>query len=123
MLPKDTEVICIMCPLGCRVTVTIDDKGNTLGVANNQCKEGEKYATAELKFPGRILTTTVLTEDSSRKLLPVRTRKAIRKEQLIEVMRFLSQTKVRPPINIGQVVVQNIMGTGVDLVSCDSLRE
>lgn len=120
-MAKETEIICIMCPLGCLVTVTSDDKGNVLAVANNLCKEGEKYAIAECKFPGRILTTTVLTEGSSRKLLPTKTNQPIPRERLMEVMRSLSETKVKPPIKIGQVILPNIMNTGVDLVSTDEL--
>ena len=120
-MPKETEIICILCPLGCRITVTTDDVGNTLGVANNLCKEGEKYAVAECKFPGRILTTTVLTEGSSRKLLPVRTGEPIPKEQLTEVVRSLSQIRVKPPIKVGQVIVPNIMSTGVNLISTGEL--
>ena len=120
-MAKETEIICIMCPLACRVTVTIDDKGDVLSVADNLCKEGEKYAIAECKFPGRILTTTILTEDSVRKLLPVRTNLPIPKERLMEVMRSLAEIKVKPPITMGQSIVTNIMGTGADLVATDEL--
>lgn len=121
-MAKETEIICIMCPLACRVTVTIDDDGTITGAANYLCKEGEKYAIAECKFPGRILTTTILTEGSPRKLLPVRTSKPVPKERLMEVMRFLSRIKVKPPVKMRQVIVPNIKNTGVDLVSTDELQ-
>jgi CxxC motif-containing protein len=120
-MAKETEIICIMCPLACRVTVVLDDKGNVTDVTNNLCKEGEKYAIAECKFPGRILTTTILTEGSSRKLLPARTKEPIPKERLMEVMHSLSETKVKPPVKMAQVIVPNIVGTGVDMVSTDEL--
>jgi CxxC motif-containing protein len=121
-MAKETEIICIMCPLACRVTVTIDDEGTITGVANFLCKEGQKYAMAECKFPGRILTTTVLTEGSLRKLLPVRTDRPVPKERLMESMRSLSEIKVKPPIKMGQIIVSNIIGTGVDLVATDELQ-
>ena len=121
-MAKETEIICIMCPLACRVTVTIDDEDTIIGATNYLCKEGEKYAIAEYKFPGRILTTTILTEDSSRKLLPVRTSRPVPKERLMEVMYFLSQIKVKPPVKMGQVILPNIRKTGVDLVSTDELQ-
>jgi CxxC motif-containing protein len=120
-VPKEMEIICVMCPLGCLVTVTIDDKGNVSGVANNLCKEGEKYAIAECKFPGRVLTTTVLTEGSTRKLLPAKTNQPIPKEKLMESMCSLSGIKVKPPIKMGQIIVPNILGTGADLVASDEL--
>ena len=120
-MAKETKIICIICPLACQVTVTIDDEGNITGVANYLCKQGEKYAISECKFPGRILTTTVLTKGSSQKLLPVRTSKLIPKERLMEVMYFLSQIKVKPPIKMGQIIVSDIKKTGVDVVSTDEL--
>jgi CxxC motif-containing protein len=119
-MAKETRIICIMCPLACRVTVTIDDD-NVVGTADSLCKRGEEYAVAECKFPGRVLTTTVLTEGSSRRLLPVRTAKPVPKDRLMEVMYSLSRTTVRPPILMGQVIVSNISKTGVDVVATDEL--
>jgi CxxC motif-containing protein len=118
---KETRIICIMCPLACRVTVTTDDEGNIVGTADFQCKRGEEYAVAECRFPGRVLTTTVLTEGSWRRLLPVRTAKAVPKDRLMEVMYTLSRTMVKPPIRMGQIIASDINKTGVDVVATDEL--
>ena len=120
-MPKEQGIICVMCPLGCLMTVTIDDTGDVSGVANNLCKEGEKYAIAECKFPGRILTTTVLTESSQQKLLPAKSNQSIPKERLMDAVRSLSGIKVKPPIKMGQVIVPDIIGTGADLIAGDEL--
>jgi len=120
-MPKEQTVICISCPLACMITVTFDDTDDVLGIANNQCKEGEKYAVVECKFPGRILTTTILTEGSSRRLLPARTSKPVPKERLMECMKSLSGTRVKPPVKMGKVIVADIMGTGADLIATDEL--
>ena len=96
-MAKETKIICIMCPLACQVTLTIDDKGDIIGTANYLCKQGKKYAIAECKFPGRVLTTTVLTEGSSHRLLPVRTAKPVPKDRLMEVMYTLSRTMINHP--------------------------
>jgi CxxC motif-containing protein len=120
-MPKEQTVICISCPLACTITVTLDDQGEVLGVANNLCQEGEKYAIAECKFPGRVLTTTVLTEGSSRRLLPARTNKPVPRERLMDIMKSLSQTRVKPPVKMGQIIIPNIMGTGADLMATDEL--
>ena len=120
-MAKKTEIICIMCPKACRIRLTVDNEDNITEVSNHQCKEGEKYAVAEYKFPGRVLTTTLLVEGSARKLLPVRTNKPIPKSKLMEVMYFLCDLKVKPPIKIGQVVVTNIMDTGSDLIATSNL--
>jgi CxxC motif-containing protein len=121
-MPEKREIICIMCPMGCLMTVTVSDNGDVLDVANNMCKEGEKYAIDECKFPGRILTTTLLTQVDSQPLLPAKSAKPVAKEKLIDCMRYLAETKVKPPIKMGQVVIRDIAGTGVDLVATDELQ-
>ena len=120
-MAEETRIICIMCPLACLVTVTTDDEGNIVGTADYMCKRGGKYAIAECKFPGRVLTTTVLTEGSSHRLLPVRTAKPVPKDRLMEVMYSLSQIRVKPPIKTGQVIVSDIKKLGVDVVATDEL--
>jgi CxxC motif-containing protein len=118
---KETELICIMCPLACHVVVTVDDTGNILDVANHQCKEGREYAVAEYRFPARVLTTVILTAAASRHLLPVRSNKPIPKTRLMEVMHSLSKIRIKPPVKMAQVIVSNIAGTGVDMISTDEL--
>lgn len=114
------EIICIGCPLGCCMTLTISSDGNIENVSGNQCKEGQKQAIAELN-PGRVLTTTVLTERSKRPLLPVRTDKAVSKDQLKAIMRATARMKVKPPVKVGQEIAHNILGTGANLISTGAL--
>jgi CxxC motif-containing protein len=120
---KETALICIICPLACHIVVTADDAGNILNVTNHQCKEGREYAVAEFRFPARILTTTLMTAGASRPLLPVRSCKPIPKTRLMEVMYSLSKITIKPPIKMAQVIIPNIVGTGVDMVSTDELFE
>ena len=118
---KEQDIICINCPLGCRVTLTINDSGEVVSVAGNECKKGEKYVVDEFKSPVRVLTATVLTEGSAQVLLPVRTSKPVGKNMLAKCMNALGSIKVKPPVKIGEVVITNIAGTGVNLVSTDEL--
>ena len=121
-MAKKHEIICIRCPLGCRAELSIDDEGNVLDVANTQCKEGKEYAIAEYKSPVRVLTATVLTKGSLKKLLPVKTSKPIHKTRLMDCMHYISKVRVEPPIKMGQVIVSNILNLGADLVSTDELK-
>jgi CxxC motif-containing protein len=120
-MPKEREIICVVCPLACRVTVSIDAKGNVLKVTDNQCKEGKEYALNECKFPGRVLTTTVLTEGSVRKLLPVRSNRLIPKDRLMDCAHFLSKVRAKPPVKMGQIISRSILDTGIDVISTDEL--
>lgn len=111
------DIICIMCPLGCNMKVQVEGQVVT-GVEGNRCKKGAKHAEREVFFPGRILTTTIRTEFHETPLLPVRSNKEIPKERLIECVREISRQSVGDPITLGQAVVKDILGLGVDIVAC-----
>jgi CxxC motif-containing protein len=115
------EIICIGCPLACRVKLTVDDTGAISEIAEYQCKIGKEYAENEYKSPQRVLTATVKTEGSVRPLLPVRTDKPVPKDMIRDCMSALTDVRAKPALTIGSIVVQNILGTGVDLVCTDDL--
>jgi CxxC motif-containing protein len=115
------EIICIGCPMGCHVMLTIDSGENITGLSGNQCKEGRRHAMAEWQHPERVLTATVLTEGSSRQLLPVRTDRPVPKDQQKQIMRATAQIKVKPPVKVGQVIMANILSTGTNLIATGSL--
>ena len=118
-----SEIICTLCPLGCRVELTSDSDGNIISVTGNNCKLGGKYVIDEYKFPARILTATAITQSSKRKLLPIRSNKPIAKGKLLECMYYLPQVRIKPPVKMGQVVVANIANTGADLIATDDMTE
>jgi CxxC motif-containing protein len=115
------EVICIGCPLACRIKLTVDDTGNISEIAEYQCKIGKEYAENEYKSPQRVLTATVKTEGSIRPLLPVRTNRPIPKATIRDCMSALNDVKARPELTIGDVIVQDILGTGADVICTDNL--
>ena len=115
------EIICIECPLACRVKLTVDDTGKITEIADYQCKVGKEYAEQEYKSPQRVLTATVKTEGSVRPLLPVRTDNPVPKDMLRDCMSALTDVSVRPVLTIGSIIVQNILGTGTNVVSTDHL--
>jgi CxxC motif-containing protein len=117
----EENIICIGCPLGCRTTLRIDRRGEVVKMTGYKCKEGRQYVLEEYRNPARIFTTTVLTEKSSRFLLPVRTNRPILKTQLKEAAKALIGVKVKPPIRVGQIILSNLMNTGVDVIATDDL--
>jgi CxxC motif-containing protein len=116
MAAKET-IICIGCPLGCRVTVTQDKKGRILGMKGAECKQGEKYVLKELKDPVRTLTATVRTGDDDYPLLPVRTSRPVLKKLMKPIMKETVNAKVKPPVKAGDVILKNVLKTGSDLVA------
>jgi CxxC motif-containing protein len=120
-MPQKRKIVCIMCPLGCNMTATIDNKGDIISLTDYQCKEGKKYAMNECKFSGRVLTTTILTKSSVCKLLPVRSNGLIPKDRLMGCAQFLAKVRVKPPVKMGQIISRNILDTRVDVISSDEL--
>jgi CxxC motif-containing protein len=118
---QENTFICIGCPLGCEVTLTINKKGDVVGFANNKCKEGEKYVLEEYRNPVRTLTATVLTQSSSQPLLAVRTNKPILKTMLVQSMTVLARARVKAPVKMGDVIVANLLDTGADVVASSNL--
>ena len=111
------DVICIMCPLGCEMKVEIEGMGVT-NVEGNRCEKGAKHAEREVFFPTRILTTTMRTDIPEMPLLPVRSNRGILKEKLGDCVKEISRHTLSGSVISGQVVVENILGLGVDIVSC-----
>jgi CxxC motif-containing protein len=121
MMKNVSEIICIICPLACRVSVAVDDEGHIIQIANFQCKKGKEYAVAEYRTPLRVLTTTVIVEKSRHALLPVRTNRAIPRKELFDCMDHLATIRVKPPLKVGEVIVKNILNTGSDIITTHEL--
>ncbi|WP_432409243.1 DUF1667 domain-containing protein [Wukongibacter sp. M2B1] len=116
------KMICIVCPIGCHLTVAKDD-GGPLGysVTGNKCKRGIDYGIKELTNPTRVITSTVKIKNAHLKRIPVKTNGAIPKDLNFECMKMINSIEVEAPIKMGDVIVKNILGTGVDLVASRSM--
>lgn len=113
---------CIMCPLGCELTVTIED-GAVIDVKGNTCPRGAQYAKDEVTAPKRILTSTVAVEGDLLPLLPVVSACVLPKEKILECAAYLRKVKIQAPVQTGDVVVKNILGLGVDIVASRDMEK
>jgi CxxC motif-containing protein len=113
------KIICITCPKGCEAAVS--KEGDSIQIKGKICRKGKGHFIQEFTEPMRTLTSTVLVEGSSPRRLPVRTRGPIPKKDLFRAMDIVVQAWVRPPVRIGDVIIPNLLGTGVDLISSDDL--
>lgn len=109
-----TELTCISCPMGCRLSVEHDEE-KIATVENNRCKRGITYAENEIFNPTRIVTTTVKIANAG--FLPVKTNLPVPKGLIGDVMKELFGVVVDHSISIGDVVKKNICGTNVDVVA------
>jgi CxxC motif-containing protein len=116
------ELICIVCPMGCHCSIEEDPtapKGYKFGGIT--CKRGEDYAIKEITEPTRMLTSTILIEGARLPRLPVRTSAAIPKERIYDCMALINGLKVVHPVTMGQVLIKDLFGTGVNLIASRSL--
>ena len=119
---RKKEIICILCPLGCRGTVNLDEKGKVGQAENYRCKKGREHAMIEGSTPMRVLTGTVLVDSTRRILLPVRTDRPVPRDILMECARLLCRIKLKAPVEIGEIIVPDIMGSGASVVSSARLE-
>lgn len=110
------ELICIGCPMGCMMTVTMED-GQVTSVIGNTCKRGDDYARKEVTNPTRIVTSSVCVTGGVLPVVSVKTREDIPKGKIPEVMKALKAVTVEAPVNIGDVMLENVAGTGVDIIA------
>lgn len=116
------ELICVNCPKGCRITVTLADS-KVQSITGNSCPKGAEYAAKETTRPERILTSTVRIEGGLWRVLPVITSGAIPLDQMEAVMKTVRTVRVEAPVAMNQVLVADINGLGVDLIASRSMEK
>ncbi len=113
------ELTCIQCPLGCPLTVTVD--GDRVTVEGNTCPRGAAYGEKEVTHPTRTVTSTVVVEGGESARASVKTAQDIPKEKIFDVMSEIRKTKIKAPVTIGDVIIKNAAGTGVDIIATKSV--
>ena len=118
---KERELTCICCPLGCQITAVTENK-TVVSVSGNHCPRGAKYAEAEILHPARIVTTTVPVTGGTQPRVSVKTKKEIPKEKIMDCIRQLKDVHADAPVEIGDVLLENVAGTGADIVATASVK-
>ena len=116
----ERELICISCPMGCRLTVKLE--GNeVISVTGNTCPRGEEYARKECTNPERILTSTVKINGAVHRVLPVITDREIPLGKLFEAMEAIRKVEVDAPVKEGDILIEDILGTGANVIASRSM--
>ena len=111
------ELTCIGCPLGCQITVSFNDDGTVKSVLGNTCKRGDDYARKEVTNPTRIVTSVMRVEDGDRVMVSCKTASDVPKTKIFDVMKGINSVKAVAPIAIGDILIENVAGTGVNVVA------
>ncbi len=125
-----TETTCIGCPKGCTLHLEYpkdravsDIKESEISVTGFSCPKGEEYGKNEILCPMRTVCSCVRLKDSDIAMLPVRTKGDIPKSKIADVMREIHACEVKLPVKNGDVIINNISGTGIDLVATRDMQK
>lgn len=118
---EERNLTCINCPLGCALTVRVED-GRVLGVSGNTCKRGEDYGRKEVTNPTRIVTSTVRVTGGDTVMVSVKTKEDIPKGKIFACVEALKDVVISAPVRIGDVILENVAGTGVDVVATKNVE-
>ena len=110
------EFVCIGCPLGCNVTVELE--GTAIRqISGNTCPRGADYVTKELTDPRRIVTSLVRVHGGELPVVSVKTAADIPKDKIVDCIRELKKIELQAPVHMGEAVVENVCGSGVNVVA------
>ena len=118
---RTIEKVCIICPIGCNLTIEKDDNKEDYKVTGNKCIRGKKYAINEMTNPTRVITSTVKIKGRENIMLPVKTQIAIPKNKMFEVIEKIKSIEIQLPIERNDIIIENIADTGVNLIATKSL--
>ena len=113
----EKELICICCPNGCHLKVDIESSI----VSGNKCKRGVEYGINEITHPVRVITSTVKVLKGSLPVVPVKTKEAIPKPLNFKCMEEINKIMAKAPIKVGDVLIKNVLDTGVDVVATKNI--
>ena len=116
------ELTCIGCPMGCALTVELEN-GAVTAVHGNTCLRGDAYARKEVTAPTRSVTTTVRVTGGELAAVSCKTRSDIPKDKIFAVVRALKAVTIPAPVALGQVILPDAAGTGVDIVATKSVNK
>lgn len=113
---EERHLTCINCPLGCQLTVSLED-GRVTSVSGNTCPRGDDYGHKEVTHPTRIVCSSVRVTGGDMDMVSVKTANDIPKEKIFDICRAMRDVQVTAPVHIGDVILPDICGTGVNLVA------
>lgn len=118
---EERLVTCIVCPVACKAKVTVKN-GKISKIDDVECARGEKYVTDELQKPMRDFFTVIKMKGAMVAVLPVRSTQPIPREKLLDCSQELIDVVVEAPVEMGQIIMENILGLDVDIISSREVR-
>jgi CxxC motif-containing protein len=110
------DYVCIVCPNGCSLSAEVED-GKILEISGGLCPKGRAYVESELTNPKRTVATSVHVLGGELPLVSVRVDASIPKADIFRLMDEIRPLRVHAPVRIGQVILRNLWGSGVNVIA------
>ena len=110
--------VCICCPRGCNLTYDSE----TQLIKGNFCIKGKEYGIQEMNMPSRMFTSLIRVSNRKDTMLSVKSNKPVPKEKIFDIVNEISAIKVAAPIEIGQIIVKNILNLDIDIIATKRIR-
>ena len=116
---------CILCPIGCTlgVQLTDQDTNNEYEISGGKCPKGQAYALEEMTSPKRTLQSSIGVEGGHLPLVSIKTSSPVPKEKIMELMAYINDLSFEAPIQIGDILVENILGLGASIVATKNIEK
>ncbi|HCL98852.1 MAG TPA: DUF1667 domain-containing protein [Fervidobacterium sp.] len=122
---KKKKIICTNCPLGCKINLVYADADEVeiIEAQGNRCKRGLEFAKQEITDPLRVVVTSVRVEDGEIPMASVRSDKPVPLRLMEEIMGVIRQTKVSAPVKRGDIIIENVLNTGANIISTRTVNK
>ena len=110
------RLTCVLCPVGCELAV-LEDAAGQLQVEGNQCDKGIPFALEEVLHPQRNLATSVPLAGTVARMVSVRLTAPVPRELVFKILAEIAKLRPQAPVRRGQVLLANVLGTGVDVIA------
>ena len=117
----EKKLICVSCPVGCEISVKTEGD-RVVEITGNRCPRGETYARQETIAPMRVLPTSVKVRNGEWPLVSVKTDRPVPKHLIAEIMELVRALAVEAPVDIGQVIAEDLLGTDANLVATRNIQ-
>lgn len=115
------NLTCINCPMGCALTIEMEGD-EVVSISGNTCPRGDAYGRKEVTDPTRIVTSTVRVTGGEADMVSVKTKQDIPKGKIFECVEALKGVEVQAPVHVGDVIVSDVAGTGIDIVATKNVE-
>jgi CxxC motif-containing protein len=118
---NEKNITCIICPIGCKIKVRINERYCEI-VDGNKCRKGVEYAQLEALDPRRVLTSSILVRSGDWPLVSVKTTKPIPKEKISLVLEEIKNMIINAPVSIGDILIENVCNLNIDVIATKNVE-